>query len=123
VSSPLGGPARIQRPTGQFIVVYFDLRNQSPQSASPSAWDVTLTDSQGRIYRSDFEPEQVQPYGGSEAFGNARVAPSSVVHLNMTFDVAIDADDLVLHVPGGNNDVRVGAPPSLTPVAVRSSAP
>jgi Domain of unknown function (DUF4352) len=110
VSSDTGGPSRVQQPTGVFVRVYFALQNRSPRSDSVPSSDISLTDGQGRTYKSDFQVRQVQPSGDSQPFGNVGIAPNSSVELNVTFDVARDARDLVLHVQGGN-DIQVGAVP------------
>ena len=96
------GTTRIQAPTGKFLTVYFTLHNEQSKSAAMSGSDLTMTDGQGRTYRSDFQARQVLG-SASEPFDGSSIAPGASVALTITFDVAKDATGLVLHVRGGND--------------------
>jgi hypothetical protein len=100
------GISRTQVATGIFKRIFFRIRNLQQKSATVSGSEFTLTDAQGRTYKSDFQVRQVQAGGVSEAFGGASIVPGATVALNLAFDVARDATGLVLHLKGGN-DVKV----------------
>ncbi len=94
------------QPKGQWVNVYFDVRNNQTKPAPLSSANISLGDKQGRSYVSPFDLRQVTAIGQQETLFSGSVAPGATVMLRLTFDVAKDASGGVLHVPGGN-DVAV----------------
>jgi hypothetical protein len=124
VVSDTGGPTVSRRPSGQFVRVYFQLENQGSASRAMSNYDTTLTDAQGRTYRSDLEAWRVDAAGVPRMNGSPQIAPSTSVMLAMLFDVAPDASGLVLHMQGGNDMlVATAAPTAIATVVLPTSAP
>jgi hypothetical protein len=87
---------------GKWVNIYFRIRNNGAKAATPNAGGVTLGDSQGRSYVSDFELRQVNGQGQEVLIDNG-VAAGDTVLLRITLDVAKDSTGGVLHVAGGND--------------------
>jgi hypothetical protein len=89
------------QPTGQWVNVYFDARNNGTRPATLDSGKITIGDSQGRSYLSPFDLRQIGADGQEVPF-NGVLQPGSQASLRLTFDIAKDATGGVLHVPGGN---------------------
>ena len=87
-------------PAGRFLAIFFAVRNDGERAAYLTGNDFWLTDAQGRGYRSSFELQGVQADGGNASIDSVPLLPGATVAASLTFDVAVDADGLVLHVAG-----------------------
>jgi hypothetical protein len=101
------GNTRAVYPTGKFVRVYFTVTNSRGVAASISSADVKVNDDQGRSSTSDFFIRQVNADGTSTPTPSVNVPPGATAGLALTFDVALNASGIVMHVVNGN-DISVG---------------
>jgi Domain of unknown function (DUF4352) len=89
------GLTRLQEPTGRFVRATFSVKNLQDRSASVGGSDFSLSDERGRTYETDFQVRQAQG-SGSQPFDHSNISPGATVTLQLTFDVAKDANGLTL---------------------------
>jgi hypothetical protein len=87
---------------GQWVNIYFRVRNNRPAPSALATDQVTIGDKQGRNYSSIFDLRQVDDQGQETVFPGT-ISPGATLLLRLTFDVAADATGGVLHIRGGND--------------------
>lgn len=85
---------------GQWVNVYFWVRNNQTTPASLTSDMITVGDKQGRVYSSQFDLRQAD---SQESLFTGTVAPGATVNLRLTLDVAKDVFGGVMHIRGGND--------------------
>jgi hypothetical protein len=91
------GLTRQQNQPGKFVRATFSLTNLQERGASVTGADFELADSSEQTYHSDFQMRQVQG-STSQPFDGSTIGPGASVLLMLIFDVAPDANDLMLRV-------------------------
>ena len=95
---------------GKFILVYVNVKNTTNKTATVNSFDYKLHDLQGAIYEPWIESAYFS-YSGQlnmSKFGED-IQPSSTTRLLAMFDVAEDADELILGIEA-KKGIYLGSP-------------